>query len=598
MTAPTVDRSWTREALVREAEQFLAVLGDCPDLETARARLIAEVHRLRLNTYRDEGSRPWHDLAVVRDCSRAFTGMLLKRSEDLAGFSVTQALWDVASGRPRDDLRPGFFAEMIYLVRGLEGRGTIECLGDEHRDPTLEGREAARARSDELDRIWASVEAWMARYPDGLSDEARDRRAARRRRVLGTLGGTEADWADWQWQVRRVVTEAETLGRLADLSEDEVRAIRDARGARLPFGVTPYYASLLDDEPSGRDRAIRAQVFPPPCYVAEMAAYRGDHARWCDFMRETDTSPIDRITRRYPAVVVLKPYNTCPQICVYCQRNWEIEQTMDPAARAPAAEIDAALRWIADHPAVHEVLVTGGDPMVLEDAQIGDLLARLARIPHVDLVRIGTRTPVTLPMRITDDLAALLGRFRGPGRREIAVVTHVEHPYEVTPEMVAAVDRLRRQGIAVYNQQVYTFFVSRRFESARLRMLLRRVGIDPYYTFAPKGKQETAAYRVPLARLLQERKEEVRLLPGLRRTDESVFNVPGLGKTHLRAYQHRDLVSLLADGSRVYEFHPWEKYITSCETYLATDVPILDYLERLAAAGEDPKDYESIWYYY
>lgn len=423
-------------------------------------------------------------------------------------------------------------------------------------------------------------------------------REARRKRILDVLGGRPTDWGRWQWQVGHVITDADTLGRVTALGADDARAIEGARRGRLPFGITPYYASLLDDEPSDRDRAVRAQVIPPVGYVAEMLKHRGDRARSCDFMLEADTSPIDRITRRYPAVVILKPYNTCPQICVYCQRNWEIDQAMDPAALAPQDEIDAAIRWINAHPAVQEVLITGGDPLVLEDEQIGDLLSRLARIEHVDLIRIGTRTPVTLPMRITSRLASLLGEFREPGRREIAVVTHVEHPYEITPEMVAAVDWLRRAGIAVYNQEVYTFYVSRRFESVRLRMLLRRIGIDPYYTFAPKGKDETAAYRVPLARLLQERKEEVRLIPGMRRTDEPVFNVPGLGKAHLRAYQHRDLLSVLPDGSRVYEFHPWEKNIAECETYLTTDVSILDYLRRLAEVGEDPADYESIWYYF
>ncbi|MFH1553760.1 MAG: KamA family radical SAM protein, partial [Pseudomonadota bacterium] len=109
----------------------------------------------------------------------------------------------------------------------------------------------------------------------------------------------------------------------------------------------------------------------------------------------------------------------------------------------------------------------------------------------MDLIRIGTRTPVTMPMRITPALARKLGKLRQPGRREIAVVTHVEHPYEITPELVAAIDRLRRQGIGIYNQLVFSFYVSRRFEAARLRMLLKLAGIDPYYTFAPKGKEET-----------------------------------------------------------------------------------------------------------
>jgi lysine 2,3-aminomutase len=201
-------------------------------------------------------------------------------------------------------------------------------------------------------------------------------------------------------------------------------------------------------------------------------------------------------------------------------------------------------------------------------------------------------------MRITPELASLLGSLREPGRREVCIVTHVEHPYEITPDLVAAVDKLKRQGISVFNQLVYTFFVSRRFEASKLRMVLRRVGIDPYYTFIPKGKEETNEYRVPLARLLQEQREEARLMPGLRRTDEAVYNVPGLGKNYLRAFQLRDLLAIMPDGSRIYDFHPWEKGISGSGDYVGTDVPLLHYLSRLEAIGEDPDKYESIWYYY
>jgi lysine 2,3-aminomutase len=129
-------------------------------------------------------------------------------------------------------------------------------------------------------------------------------------------------------------------------------------------------------------------------------------------------------------------------------------------------------------------------------------------------------------------------------------------------------------------------------------MVLRRVGIDPYYTFIPKGKEETGEYRVPLARLLQEQREEARLMPGSRRTDEAVYNVPGLGKNYLRAFQHRDLLAVLPNGSRIYDFHPWEKGVSGSRDYVGTDVPLLQYLARLEALGEDPDKYESIWYYY
>jgi lysine 2,3-aminomutase len=178
------------------------------------------------------------------------------------------------------------------------------------------------------------------------------------------------------------------------------------------------------------------------------------------------------------------------------------------------------------------------------------------------------------------------------------VVTHVEHPYELTLDTARRSTGCAAQGIAVYNQQVYTFFVSRRFESALLRMLLRRIGIDPYYTFAPKGKEETASYRVPVARMLQEQKEEARLMPGTRRTDETVYNVPGLGKNYLRALQHRDLISVLPDGARVYEFHPWEKNVVGAghlRRHRRADPAVP---AAAAGIGEDPADYRSIWYYF
>jgi len=195
--------------------------------------------------------------------------------------------------------------------------------------------------------------------------------------------------------------------------------------------------------------------------------------------------------------------------------------------------------------------VTGGDPLTLSDGTLDRILSRVAAIPTVDSIRIGSRIPVTMPMRVTDALAGLIGSLREPGRREVCVVTHVEHVYEITPALVRAVERLRRCGVTMLNQHVFTSFVSRRFEASKLRMMLWRAGIAPYYLFAPKGKEETRPYRVPLARILQEQKEEARLLPGSRRTDEAVYNVPGLGKNHLRAYQHRDLLTILPDGARV-----------------------------------------------
>jgi lysine 2,3-aminomutase len=590
---------YTREAFCREAVDLLTLIRARADVRSARQALFRLVSDYQFECSLETSSMGHEARVVVRDCARAWRGLLRKSSDRRTGFNVMAALWDVAHGRPRADLQPGFYAEMIHLARGISGRGARVRRDDAGGRESVTGRDAARQRSRALDRLWRRVATIMARFADGLTAEACARRAARRAHVMRFFAATDANWSDWRWQVRHVVKDADALARLVPLGRDELDDVRAATAAGLPFGVTPYYLTLMDDDAgAGRDRAVRAQVLPPAAYVREMAAHHGEREAAFDFMLERDTSPVDLVTRRYPAVAILKPFNTCPQICVYCQRNWEIDEAMSPRALAPDEQIEAACRWIEEHPAITEVLVTGGDPLTLGDAQLERLLARLARIETLDLIRIGSRVPVTVPMRVTERLAALLGALRRPGRREVCLVTHVEHPYEVTPDFVTAVDRLRCRGVGVYNQLVYTFYVSRRFEAARLRLLLKRCGVDPYYTFAPKGKEETRPYRVPLARLLQEQREEARLLPGLRRTDELVYNVPGLGKNHLRAFQHRDLVSILPDGARVYEFHSWEEPPVGRQPYLGTDVPILEYLGRLAEIGEDPDDYASIWHYF
>lgn len=315
-------------------------------------------------------------------------------------------------------------------------------------------------------------------------------------------------------------------------------------------------------------------------------------------MQERDTSPIDLVTRRYPMICILKPYNTCAQICVYCQRNWEIEECLDPKAMAPRMQINEAFKYLESHPTLKEILVTGGDPLIMSDDRIKSILDRIADIKHVERIRIGSRTPVVLPMRITEELADLLNSYRVPGRRDVCLVTHFEHPYEVTPEAAVAVDRIRRRGMSVYNQTVFTFANSRRFELSALRRVLRLIGVEPYYTFTAKGKEETKWYRVPIARLQQERKEEARLTPGTWRTDDSVFNVPRLGKNYLNRQQDHEVIALLPDGRRVYEFHPWEKNLALVDTYLHTDVSIYEYLQRLEEMGEDLEEYKTIWYYF
>ncbi len=596
-------KSWFPENLFsldrfkQESKGFFEGIEELDDISRVRSTLQQRISAL-FSSHNGGKYPPAHELIRMRDCALALYNIFSERAEALSGFSSVQAVWDISKGVARNDLAPGFFAELINWIRGIEGRADFQFLFKHKETNGLSGTERAIERSRELDIIADAVKERMSFYGDGLAEASRNKRKKRKKAILHSLKADAGDWSNWKWHIKNVVTDVEKLKALVDVDPDQCRFIETALNSRLPFGVTPYYLSLMDDDSRGDDSAIRAQVFPPEDYVTHMLENRKMGNKSFDFMLESDTSPVELITRRYPNVVILKPVRTCPQICVYCQRNWEIEQVMAPKSFASKSQIDNAINWIEAHPAIREVLVTGGDPFIMPDQKIEFILQRLCRIKHIDLIRFGSRVLVTLPMRVTQRLAEILGNYRKPGEKEIAVMTHIEHPYEITPDTVEAVNRLNRAGISIYNQQVYTFYVSRRFESTLLRVLLRRIGINPYYTFMPKGKDETASYQVPLARILQEQKEEARLVPGLRRTDSAVFNIPGLGKNYLQARQHRDLIAVLPNGCRLYEFHPWDMNLISCSTYLHKDIAILDYLERLAGVGEHPDEYDSIWYYF
>jgi len=583
------------------------ILCESPDPETARDAMYAALDRAERSVFDLDNDLHILEKATVREAVRVFKSILGPVNEHRTGFSALRALWLLANGRQDELGQPvsvGFLLEFINLFRGVGGQANIYHEDREARRGIpdflrLEGRAAAEARSEILDFMGATVRKYFLKYPSGLLERVIAWREENRDRLLRYFGGSRTDWDDPVWQLRHVIRDARPLLDLIELTTDQRRAVERAATNGVPFGITPYYLSLMDRELTvGYDHAVRAQVIPPPDYVDTVIELTCRRCVALDFMGEHDTSPVPLITRRYPRIAILKPFNTCAQICVYCQRNWEIDEVLSPKAAASKEDLERALEWFDHHRAVGDVLVTGGDPCIMPDSQIEHLLEVLASKPHVYRIRIGTRTPVVLPMRWTDRLVDIVARFHEPGRREIAVVTHFEHSYEITPESMAAVQKLRRAGLSVYNQQVFTVENSRRFETAKLRRDLRAIGVDPYYTFNMKGKEETRRYMVPIARILQERKEEARLLPGLDRTDEPVFNVPRLGKNHLRAWQDHRVVMILPTGSRVYEFHPWEKNITPVPPYNYVDVPIYEYLEELAARGENIRDYRTIWFYY
>ncbi|HOX78986.1 MAG TPA: KamA family radical SAM protein [Bacteroidales bacterium] len=579
--------------------EIRALLKKSSDVADARENLFEYLNGLERHYFNIHSEKEYKDFHIIektnaKECIRVLKNVIRTENEKIADFSALKVLRDLAlNSEPEIPVSESFLAEFIFLFHGVHARSGI--TDDSFKLPS-DNKKASQLRSKKLDEYARRMDDHLRHYRHGLDPAVIHDRKAASKAILEYYQGTEKDWQDYKWQLKHIITTRKTLEKLVMLDEDERLGLEYAERYRIPFQITPYYLSLFNRKGRTKDdRAIRAQVLPSANYCINVDKNRKSGFDM-DFMGERSTSPAEAITRRYPHIVILKPVDICPQLCVYCQRNWEVKPMRE--SKATRNKTAAAIDWIRNNENISEVLVTGGDPLILGDDYIETILQSLSEIGHVERIRIGTRVLVTLPMRIGDSFIRILRKFHRPGKREICIVTHFEHPMEITPEAVSAIGRIRRAGISIYNQQVFTYYNSSRFASCALRKQLKLAGVDPYYTFNTKGKEETSDFRVPIARISQERKEEARFLPGLARTDEPVFNVPKLGKSHLRAWQDHELIMINSQGQRVYRFFPWESKVTLVDDFIYTDVSIYKYLMRLKEDGEDPEEYKSIWYYF
>ncbi|MBP7498100.1 MAG: KamA family radical SAM protein [Bacteroidales bacterium] len=533
----------------------------------------------------------------AKECIRVMKNILRTENEKISNFSALGLLYKIAKKKiNHKNISSGFLLEFIHLFKG------INCTSDFFSNKSIpefmqiEGRDAALSRSEMLDGYARKIENNYLKFKTGLDKDLIAAREKNKHTILKYFNASQKDWDNHAWQLKNVIKTYQILFELKLLSDNEKAAILKASELKIPFHITPHYLSLFDFANSRTyDAAIRALVMPSLKYCNTIDLLDNDITQ-VDFMDEKSTSPIKGITRRYPHIVILKPFLSCPQICVYCQRNWEIKAIKEVSYSSKI--IDKAIEWIADNQNIKEVLVTGGDPLTLPDDIIGSVITKLAAINHIERIRIGTRVLVTMPQRITTAFLDLIEQLNIPGKREICIITHFIHPTELNPDTVSAIQKIRKKGISIYNQQVFTYYNSKRFETSLLRATLKLCGIDPYYTFNTKGKNETLDFRVPISRLEQERKEEGRLLSGVVRTDEPVFNLPRLGKSHLRAWQDHEIIMILKTGQRLFRFYPWESKYALIEPYNYTDVSIYDYLNRLLDDGEDLNKYASIFYYF
>ena len=277
----------------------------------------------------------------------------------------------------------------------------------------------------------------------------------------------EDEWNDWRWQLRNRVTTLEELKQVVDLTPEEEEGVRKTLET-LRMAITPYYASLI--EVGNLECPVRKQAIPTAREVERSPADMADP------LHEDIDSPVPGLTHRYPDRVLFLLTDQCSMYCRHCTRRRLVGVT-DEAA--PMERIEAGLRYIRETPVVRDVLLSGGDPLTLSDEKLEYVIARLREIPHVEIVRIGSRTPVVLPQRITPELCRMLSKYH-----PIWLNTHFNHPREFTPESRRACAMLADAGIPLGNQAVLLRgindcpYVMRQLVHGLVKMRVR-----PYYIY-------------------------------------------------------------------------------------------------------------------
>ncbi len=290
----------------------------------------------------------------------------------------------------------------------------------------------------------------------------------------------ERDWSDWRWQMRHRVTTLAELETLLELSPEERTGIA-ARAPVFPFAITPYYLSLVQ----GPGCPVRRQAVP---HADELITTPWDMV---DPLAEEEHSPVPILSHRYPDRALLYVTHNCPVYCRHCTRQRKVG---DATSSPDRSTIAAALEYLRATPAIKDVLISGGDPLSLSDARLVEIVAELRTIPSVEIIRLCTRNPVTLPQRITTELLAALRPYH-----PIFVNTHFNHPRECTPEAAAALNRLADAGFVVGNQMVLLRGINDDAATVEtLNRWLLRQRCRPYYILQCDPVGGTAHLRTPV----------------------------------------------------------------------------------------------------
>lgn len=304
----------------------------------------------------------------------------------------------------------------------------------------------------------------------------------RRKELYPTV--TDEQWNDWKWQVKNRIETLEQLKQFINLTSEEEEGVRRSLST-LRMAITPYYLSLID--PDNPHCPIRKQSVPTAAEVHKSDADLEDP------LHEDEDSPVPGLTHRYPDRVLFLITDMCAMYCRHCTRRRfaghnDCETTLE--------RINGAIDYIARTPQVRDVLLSGGDALLVSDKMLESIISRLRAIPHVEVIRIGSRTPVVCPQRITDDLVNMLKKYH-----PVWLNTHFNHPDEITPEAAQACAKLANAGIPLGNQSVLLRGINDSAEIMKsLVHALVKIRVRPYYIYQCDLSMGLEHFRTPVSK--------------------------------------------------------------------------------------------------
>lgn len=303
-------------------------------------------------------------------------------------------------------------------------------------------------------------------FSNNLLNKSRFKQSIANKRNIFTNVSDE-DWNDWKWQMRNRIKTVDDLRKHIKLTPEEAMGINRCLGT-LRMAITPYYLSLIDQ--SDPNDPIRKQAIPT---TSELELSSCDCE---DPLHEEADSPVPGLTHRYPDRVLLLVTDKCAMYCRHCTRRRFAGQTDQSL---PMEQIQRAIEYIEKTPVIRDVLISGGDPLLLSDEKLEQIIKRLRAIPHVEIIRIGSRVPVVMPQRITPELVEMLKKYH-----PIWLNTHFNHPNEVTPESKKACEMLANVGIPLGNQTVLLRGINDCIHvMKKLMHELVKIRVRPYYIY-------------------------------------------------------------------------------------------------------------------